>query len=83
MSRNRAHIYKVNSFLIKEAKQVSGKDNLYNKYYENNGYLYVPQILKSYLILNTNINLIWIIRCLNVSAKPVELLGKKLEDHSD
>ena len=68
----------VNSFLIKEVKQVNeGKVNLYNKQYENNGYLYVPQILKSYLILNININLIWIIRGLDIGAKPTELLGKK------
>ena len=36
----------VNSFLIKEVKQVNeGKVNHYNKQYENNGYLYVPQML--------------------------------------
>lgn len=73
----------VNSFLIKEGKQVNeGKANLYNKQYENNGYLYVPQILKSYLILNININLTWIIRGLDISAKPAEILGKKV-DHSE
>ena len=70
--------------MIKEVKQVNeGKVNLYNKQYKNNGYLYVPQILKSYLILNININLLWIIRGLDISAKPAELLGKKVEDQSE